>query len=230
MTRQDPTFTSRTLFGALAALIGILVLWIVTADLVSPRAMYFPSNADEAKDFYASRDSATTAAQIGVIRGDLWTKAAVARAAALLFGANGNHTPQAEIADAQRIGERAARLSPHDSRIWLVLAGLDARLGAGNAKIAELLKLSYYTGPNVLSLVPLRLLLAAQSDAIGDDELQSLVQLDIQHIVEERPDLKPAIAIAYKSAQPKGRELIGSTLQKIDPALLAAFAGSVPAN
>jgi hypothetical protein len=54
--------------------------------------------------------------------------------------------------------------------------------------------------------------------------------LDIQHIIAERPDLKPAIAIAYKSAQPKGRELIGSTLQKIDPVFLATFAGPAPTH
>ena len=161
-----------------------------------------------------------------MVRGDLWTAAAITRAAPLLFGATGSspeQASQAEVKNMRAIADRAARLSPHDSRIWLVLAGLDFRLGGNNPKTAEILKLSYYTGPNELSLIPLRLLLAVQSDAISDDELQSLVPLDIQHILVQRPDLKPAIALAYKNALPKGREVIEATLEEADPSFLATI-------
>lgn len=225
--RQESLFRFRAVVGALAAMIGILALWILVAELLCPRLTYFPSNSNEARALYAARGSAATAAEVGMIRGDLWTVAAITRAASLLFGATGSapeQASQAEVENMRATAPRAARLSPHDSRIWLVLAGINVRLGGDNPRTAEILKLSYYTGPNEFSLIPLRLLLAVQSSAISDEELQSLVALEIRRIVIQRPDLKPAIALAYKNALPKGREVIEATLEKTDPSFLATIA------
>jgi hypothetical protein len=226
MMRQDSIFHFRATVIALSALISILALWVIAAELMSPRLIYFPSNRNEAEALHAVRGAAATSAEVGMFRGDLWTAAAMTRAAPLLFGATGSspeQASQAEVEDMRAIADRAARLSPHDSRIWLVLAGLDFRIGGNNPKTAETLKLSYYTGPNQLSLMPLRVLLAVQSDAIADDELQSLVTLDIQRLLAQRPDLKPAIALAYENALPKGREVIEATLERADPNLLTTI-------
>jgi hypothetical protein len=225
MTHQGSLFGFRATLGALAALTGLIALWMITADLVIPHTFYFPANRSEADALSAVQGQAKTAAKIGVIRGDLWTIAAVSRGASLLFGAG---APPNEIENARRIAEHAARLSPHDPRNWLLLAGLEARLGVDNAKFAELLKLSYYTAPNEPSLMPLRLLLAVESYAIADDELQSLVAPDIERVLADHADLKPAIAQAYKNARPKGRELIETTVSKIDPDFLATFATPAP--
>ena len=84
--------------------------------------------------------------------------------------------------------------------------------------------MSYYTGPNEISLTPLRLLLAVRSNAIFDEEVQSLVPLDIQRIIMQRPDLKSAIVLAYKNALPKGREIIEAALKEADPSFLATIA------
>ena len=216
----------RIVVGVLGALLGILALWILIAELTSPRLSYFPSGPIEANAMYAVRGSAATAAEIGMIRGDLWTAAAIATATPLLFGATGSspeQASQAEVENMRAIADRAARLSPHDSRIWLVLAGLDFRVDGNNPKGTEALKLSYYTGPNEISLMPLRLLLAVRSKAILDEEVQSLVPLDIQRIIMQRPDLKPAIALAYQNALPKGREIIEAALKKTDPSFLATI-------
>jgi hypothetical protein len=78
--------------------------------------------------------------------------------------------------------------------------------------------------------MPLRLLLAVRSSAISDEEVQSLVPLDIQRIIKQRPDLKPAIALAYKNALPKGREVIEAALKEADPSFLAAIAASQRGN
>jgi len=222
MTRPQSTSGPRLVLAALAILIGLAALWIMVGSLMSPRAVYFPATPAEADYLHAEAKLATTAAEVGMIRGDLWATAAIAQAAPALFGAS-PPPAQSDIEKMQALAARAATLSPHDSRMWLLLAGLQSRLGAGNAKIAELLKLSYYTGPDVLSLVPLRLLLAVSSNAIADDELLSLVELDIQHIVAQRPDLKQAIALAYKNALPKGRQIVEATLKKIDPGFLATI-------
>jgi hypothetical protein len=176
---------------------------------------------------YASRRSAVTAAEVGMVRGDLWTGAAITTAAPLLFGATGGSPEQASLAKVENmraIADRAARLSPHDSRIWLVLAGLDFLVDDNDPGGTEILKLSYYTGPNEISLMPLRLLLAVRSNAISDEEVQSLVPLDIQRIIMQRPDLKLAIVLAYKNALPKGRDIIEAALKEADPNFLATMA------
>jgi hypothetical protein len=227
MMRQDSFISFRVVVLALATLIGILSVWVLAGELISPRLIYFPSNRNEAETLYAERNSAAAAAVVGMVRGDLWAAAAITRAAQLLFeppGTSPKEASQAEVETMRAIAARAASLSPHDSRIWLVLAGLDSRLGGNNRKTAEALKLSHYTGPNALSLMPLRLLFAVQSDATSDEELQSLVSLDIQRIILQRPDLKPAIALAYKNALPKGREIIEATLEQVDPVFLATIA------
>ena len=217
----------RIVVGVLAALLGILALWILSGELTSPRLSYFPSSPDEANAMYAVRDSAATAAELGMVRGDLWTVAAITTATPLLFGATGSspeQASQAEVENMRAIADRAARLSPHDSRIWLVLAGLDFRADGKNPKGTETLKLSYYTGPNEIDLMPLRLLLAVRSSAIFDEEVQSLVPLDIQRIIMLRPDLKSAIVLAYQNAPPKGREIIEAALKATDPSFLATMA------
>src|SRR5258708_30318226 len=115
-----------TVVGVLAALLGIFALWILIAELTSPRVSYFPSSPDEAAAMYAVRGPALTAAEVGMVRGNLWTVASISAATPMLFGARGSSPEQASQAENMRaIAYRAAKLSPHDSRIWLVLAGLD---------------------------------------------------------------------------------------------------------
>lgn len=226
MTRQESFYFSRTVVGALAVLIGILALWLMAGEILRPRLIYFPSDRNEAEALDAARASAAEAAQAGMIRGDLWTEATITNAAPSLFGvaaSSSEPTLQAGFENMRTIANRAARLSPHDPRVWLVLAGLNSRFGGNNSRTAEAFKLSYYTGPNEFSLAPLRLLLAVQSASISDEEIQSLVAQEIRHVVMQRPELKPAIASAYKSARPKGREVVEAVLEEADPGFLATI-------
>jgi hypothetical protein len=223
---QGSAANVRIVVGLLGAFLGIFALWILIAELTGPRPSYFPTNPDEASAMYAVRGSALTAAEVGMVRGDLWTVASFTAATPLLFGATGSspgQSSQAELEKIRTIADRAARLSPHDSRIWLVLAALDFRADGKNARGTETLKLSYYTGPNEIAVMPLRLLLAVRSNAIFDEEVQSLVPLDIRRIIMQRPDLKPAVELAYKNAQPKGREIIEAALKQIDPSFLVTI-------
>ncbi len=217
---REAATDARTIISAFAALLGIFALWILIPELTGPQLSYFPSNPDEANAMYAARDSATAAAEMGMVRGDLWTIAAVTAIAPSLFGTTDSSPKQPVEVEAMRaIADRAARLSPYDSRIWLVLAALDFQVDRDDPKGTEALKLSYYTGPNEISLMPVRLLLAVRSSAISDDEVQSLVPMDVQHIAQ-RPDLKPSIALAYTKALPKGREIIEAALKDTDPSFL----------
>jgi hypothetical protein len=217
--------TVRAVVGLLAIVLGVFGLWIFAAELTRPRLSYFPSNPEEASAIYALRGSAIKAAQVGMVRGDLWVDAAIATAAPLLFGAGSSRdkASQPDLESMRMIADRAARLSPHDSRVWLVLAGLE--FGEGHDRRgAEALKLSYYTGPDELLLMPARLRLAVGSDASSNEEVQILVPQDIRRIVR-RLDLKPSIALAYQQALPKGRAIIEAALKEADPNLLATIAG-----
>ena len=100
----------RMIVGILAALLGVLALWILIAELKSPRLSYFPTSPDEANAMYAVRGSALSAAEFGMVRGDLWTAAAIATAAPLLFGATGNSPEQASqaVESMRAIANRAA--------------------------------------------------------------------------------------------------------------------------
>lgn len=230
---KGTAFIFRTVVGVLATLLGVFALWILVAEITNPPQNYFPSNLGEAKAAYAGRGAAVTAAEIGMVRGDLWTTAAVAATAPLLFGTTdgrSDHPSQEDFESMHALADRAARLSPHDPRIWLVLAALDFRADAKNPKGTEALKLSYYTGANEISLMPVRLLIAVRSNAILDDEVQSLMPLDIQRMMAQRPDLKSAIVTAYSNALPKGREIMQTTLKETDPNFLATLAVPHPAN
>lgn len=214
----------RLLLGALAVLVGAGGIWTVAAQVVRPALPFFPTDSRTVQSFADARGSAAAAASIGRMRGDLATIAAVAGAAPLLFAppdAPPGSAARTGIEAAGRAAARAAQLAPHDARNWLVLAGLAARSPAAGGNAADLLKLSYYTGPNEFSLAPLRLLTATAMP--WDEELQSFVQLEIERIVLLRPDLKPAIVAAYRAAKPEARQFIEGTLKPVDPALLSTL-------
>src|ERR1700722_3741173 len=84
------------------------------------------------------QDRAAEAARRGVIRGDLWAEDAILLAAGLQNDvAGGGITPASDTLEAARAAaERAARLAPHDSRIWLLIAAIDSRLDWLDRRIA----------------------------------------------------------------------------------------------
>jgi len=49
----------------------------------------------------------------------------------------------------------------------------------------------FYTGPNELSVIPMRINIATRTDAITGPELQILVGAEIRTIITRKPDLKP---------------------------------------
>jgi len=81
--------------------------------------------------------------------------------------------------------------------------------------------MTYYTGPNEIKLIPSRLLLAVTLPAISDKDFQELVARDLRIIVNRKPDLKPAILNAYRSATPEGQQFIRDTLKELDSNLLS---------
>ena len=222
-------FGLRTFIISLAGLIGLAALWTLSAELVGPQLAYFPVDSKQAVVFDTAAAASAKAAHIGRIRGDLWAAAAMTEAAPLLF-APATERPsgaiQNKIESAENAAVHAARLSPHDARIWLVLADLRSRQIPPAPSAAEALKLSYYTGPNEFALAPVRLSVAARVAA--DEELQEQIQSEIQRVTLKRPDLKGAIAAAYKIAIPRSREIFEAALLNADPDFLATIDSPQP--
>ena len=223
-TQTSPSAITRmriAVFG-LACVLGSLAAWILAAEVLRPTTIEFTTDAQSAVSNYAQRDAAITAARVGLVRGDLWSEAAFAYGEMLWN--QGKTTPNADMPpfdQTQELTERAIAYAPHDSRLWLLLAANYFRFDWLNERAAASLKMSYYTGSNLMAVVPQRLLLAIQSRALQDEDFQELVRHDIRIAVTHKSELMPALVAAYNNAPPSGRQFIEKTLAELDPSALA---------
>jgi hypothetical protein len=222
---QRRLFWLRGIVLIFASVLGMQAVWLVTADLIRPRLPYFPQDKASEQRAWAARSATLTAASIGWIRGDLWTDAAMVLSSGLANATAEQHEPQMrpQRNEARAVAQRAARLSPHDSRAWLLLAALDSRFDWPSRDDANRLKMSYFTGPNELDLAPMRIRIAVHSSAITDAELQNLVGQEIRSIVLRHQDLKPSLLTAYRDGSPEGKEFLEATIADLDKSFLATL-------
>jgi len=107
--------------------------------------------------------------------------------------------------------------SPLRGDVWLMLAVL-SKQHAATYDTTSLLRMSYYTAPNALDLIPLRLSVALGTDAaIKEPELRDLIRRDLKVAMTGRTALRPAIATAYQSASADGRAFAESSISELDP-------------
>ncbi len=218
-------------YGIVAAsvILGVEAAWTLAAELMRPPRPAFPAapltaSAGDHEHNEAAAE-AGAAARFAGLRGDLWADDAMLLAAGRLTENNGAR-PRAtpgELKTARAAAARAAQLAPHDSRIWLLIAAVDAAQYGRDRRVTAPLKMSYYTGLYDPALMPLRLRIATRSDAIVDDGLQLLVSADLRAIVRTRPDLRPAIAVAYRGATAQGRIFLEDAVYDLDPQLAASI-------
>lgn len=213
---------SRNIIVAFAVVLACLATWILAAEYFRSPVRGFPADAQSAMAIAANRNNAAKAASIGLLRGDLWSEYALTYVDLLQHEKLDNGNPEAAKVQAQALQtiDRALSLAPNDSLIWLVLAGLDARSENPRHAPGAALRMSYYTGPNEDQIIPFRLRLAVRSRAFAERDFQDLVRHDVQTIVTQRPEMKPAILAAYKEASPASQQFIEKTLKDIDPNLL----------
>lgn len=130
-----------------------------------------------------------------------------------------------KVADPHHIGRSSGsnafsavlQYSPLRGDAWLMLAAL-SKQHAPPYDTTSLLKMSYYTAPNALELIPFRLSLALSTDAaIKEPELQDLIRRDLKIAITGRTLLRPAIAAAYQSASADGRAFADSSILELDP-------------
>jgi hypothetical protein len=210
---------SRTAFRVVtlsfAIALGVQCVWLLLAELTRPSVDRLPMDPQSAALAAKQRNDASWAAGIGAIRGDLWAESAYTYSD-LIWASSGDESRQTEALDQVKVRlDRALRYAPHQSSTWLLLAGLASRYRWPMPNPTEALKMSYYTGPSELPLMPLRLRVTAQLDEIKDSELQLLARRDLRLLIAHRN--KPAIMQAYQSATPAGRDFIEEVAKEIDP-------------
>ena len=222
------TFWFRNGILIFAGILAVQAAWLVTAEFFRPKLPYFPQDKASEERASAARSAAVTAASIGWVRGDLWTDAAIALSSDLIGEVVDERDPQMALSRdrAKIVAQRAARLSPHDSRTWLLLAAMDSRFDWLDRAVAKLLKMSYLTGPNESALTPLRIRIATRSTAIADVELQILVAQEIRSIILRHQDQKSSLMAAYRDASSEGKQFIEVTVGDVDKNLLATIRSS----
>jgi hypothetical protein len=210
---SQTTFRLVTLLFAIV--LGAQCIWLLVAELSRPGVNRLPTDPQSAALAAKQRNDATWAAWIGAIRGDLWAESAYTYSD-LLWPSSSNETGQPEALDRVQVRlAQALRYAPHQSSTWLLLAGLTSRHHWPKPDPTEALKMSYYTGPSELPLMPLRLHVTAQLDQINDSELQLLARRELRLLIAHQGE--PAIVQAYKSATPAGKSFIEEAVKESDP-------------
>src|SRR5262249_24565424 len=121
---------------------------------------------------------------------------------------------------ARPIIETALAHAPHNASLWLLAAGLGSRYNWWPTGPAPSINMSYYTGPNEISLAPLRLRVATSSSALAATDVQRFVQRDVRMILTRWHELKPALIATYKDASPDAKRFLESAVADIDPSFL----------
>jgi hypothetical protein len=215
------------LFGVL---LGAQCVWLLLAELSRTGIDSLPRNPTAATAAATQRDPALWAARIGGIRGDLWAQSAFTYADLLFDQSNAvptNASLTSTAADARGSIDHALNNAPHQSSVWLLLAGIALRHQLPDANATEALKMAYYTAPSEQTLMPLRLQIATRADRFDDIQIREFISRELRLLL--RQNQKDAIANAYKTASSAGRRLIEQTIADSDPSFANTLVtGSVP--
>jgi hypothetical protein len=208
----------RIAFAVFGVLLAIQAMWILIPESLRPTSYPDPGNVT-ASTAGANGERAYQAAAIAKIRGDLWAESAFA-----IVGRNWNNRSLAAVAGKSDEKIRSAiiqtlRFSPHRGDVWLLFAAMIQQQRSPGYQPDALLKMSYYTAPNELKLLPLRLELILKG-GIHDDELKELLRRDIQIIVMHDRALMPALIHAYQSAPAEGRAFLERVIMQINPDMI----------
>jgi len=197
--------------------VSITNLW---AEILRPAPAAFPDGSG-AIPSAGDIDLARRAARIAPVRSELQADAALAVAAEALHGTAG-YRPDVNQ-EAQDAARQALAAGPLDSRLWLVLARLQGQRALRDPRLAETLKLSYFTGPNLGNLIPARLASVVAGDGLNDPDLRELARGDVRLILIHHQALKPGLIAAYRGAAPQGKQFLEESIKSIDPKFEASL-------
>jgi hypothetical protein len=194
--------------------VGGLSISSLVAEFLRPAPSPLPSRTSAAptSDQVSSAGRASATAPF---RSDLRADYAASLAGQTLKseytqGAPGNETAQNAVKNALKIG-------PHESRMWLVLALLQAQSNLGDSLIAESLKMSYLTGPNRADLIPARLDTVTLRQSLNDADLKELARGDVRIILTQLPDQRQALLNDYVRGSSIGKTFLEESARMFDP-------------
>jgi hypothetical protein len=208
-----------TLFSVL---LSTQAAWILLAERYWPTHVRLPVDGETAVIALGEQDRIKQAASFAAVRGDLWAKSAFTYADHLW----GDHAMDLNADDklnteAIKTLTQTLRYSPHRGDVWLMFAALADQYKWSEYQPGSLLKMSYYTAPNELALVPLRLNVSLHAKGLIDDtEIQDIVRRDITAILTRAPAVRPALVAAYNAASPQARIFAERVIAEIDPSYL----------
>ncbi|MFC7700641.1 hypothetical protein ACFQX9_28620 [Bradyrhizobium sp. GCM10028915] len=115
----------------------------------------------------------------------------------------------------------ALHYSPLRGDLWLMLAAISKEQTSTRYDLIALLKLSYYTAPNDLTLLPLRLTVVFGTGSVASEpELRELIKRDVKIALADQPALRPALLAAYQSAGADGKAFADNLISELDPSYL----------
>lgn len=116
-------------------------------------------------------------------------------------------------------------LSPTDAELWMMQGRLAASVQAADQRIAEMLKMSYLTGPSDFTLMPSRLEIAMTTRALSDPMLEVLAEGDVRAILRKRADFSGKLIESYHRATEPGKAFLDRAAAS-DPEFAARLTAS----
>ena len=198
------------LLSLLAAIfVGGVSLANLAAEFRRPLPPPFPSASSPSPT--AEQLSATArAAGFAPFRSDLLADRALAVAAEALKSKGRPENAEAVI-------KTALKVAPHSSRMWLLLALVQASNNPADPVIAESLKMSYLTGPNHSEIIPSRLSAVTANNALRDPDLGDLARSDVRALLTQLPQQRQTLVSDYAAASEGGKKFLDQSVAAIDP-------------
>ena len=213
----------RVLVLLIVAFVGSVSSANLAAEFLRPSAVKLPSSTSKAPS-PDEVSSAGLASAIAPFRSDLTADYAVALAGQFLSSGRAGQTDirNAALGAAQR----ALEIGPHDSRLWLVLALLQAHSNPADPRVAESLKMSYLTGPNQAELIPSRLETVTSSNALRDTDLGELARGDVRAVLTQLQNQRQTLVNDYARASETGKTFLKDSVGTLDPKFADALLGT----
>ncbi len=211
---MKPIWKFRILALIIVIFVGCVSVLNLAAEFLREAPFPLPSRTSAAPPPHQI-SSARQASAIAPFRSDLKAEYALALAGQALKSENTGRAQNDELA--KDAASSALKIGPHDSRMWLVLALLQARNDLGDPRIAESLKMSYLTGPNRADLVPARLDAVTLGQSLNDPDLKELARGDVRVVLTQFPDLRPALVNDYVRGSSIGKAFLEESARTFDP-------------
>jgi hypothetical protein len=211
---MKPIWKFRLFVVLILLLVGGVSISNLVSEFLRPVALPLPSRTSTAP---ASDQvsSARWVSAIAPVRSDLKADYALALAGQRL---KSEYTGQSQDdLTAQNAVKNSLKFTPLDSRMWLVLALLQARSNLGDPRINQTLTMSYLTGPNRAELIATRLDIATSNNALSDPDLRDLAGGDVRAILVHYPDSRQTLVNDYARGSTTGKAFLEESARTIDP-------------